>query len=110
MKELQPRKVLIVEDSDNWLRLLPALFSNEGIEALAVDSLEAAREALKTGQFTEVVTDSLEGDWLDVVESAATLPVKLLTGNGSLERAATDRGVVFLDKATFDIETLISES
>ena len=54
LKPKPNRRVLIVEDSSSWLSLLPELYDNEGIQAVA---------ALEAGGFTEVLTDSLEGDW-----------------------------------------------
>jgi len=109
LNEKKPRKILVVEDSSNWLNLLPRLFEKEGIKAVTAGSLQEAQKALEAGGFTEIVTDSLEGDWIDVVESAGRLPVKLLSGNASLQGEAEKRGVQFLDKGDFDIESLLKD-
>ena len=88
---------------------MPELYDNEGIQAVAVRSLEEAKKALEAGGFTEVLTDSLEGDWIGVVESANGLPVRLLSGIASLKREAEQRSVPFLDKGDFNIGDIIKE-
>ncbi|MFH1863701.1 MAG: hypothetical protein ABIJ85_02175 [bacterium] len=99
------RRVLIVEDSQNWRDLLPSVF--KGIETVVVKSAKEAEEALKKGGFTEIVTDGLGGDWTQVVEKSGGLPVKLLSGDVRHKHLAIEKGVKFLDKGTFDINELL---
>jgi len=99
------RRVLIVEDSQNWRDLLPSVF--KGIETVVVKSAKEAEEALKKGGFTEIVTDGLEGAWIQVVEKSGGLPVKLLSGDVRHQQTATEKGVKFLNKSSFEIEELL---
>lgn len=103
------RRVLIVEDSSKLFNLLPRLYEDEGIQAVAVCSLEDAKKALEAGGFTEVLTDSLKGDWIGVVESAGNLPVRLLSANASIRSEAERRSVQFLDKGDFNIRDILQE-
>jgi len=102
-----PRKVLIVEDSQNWRDILPRFFEKKGFEIVVVDSAEAAKVALEKGGFSEIVTDGLEGDWKTVIDNAAGLPVKLLSGDVRHKSAAEKQGVRFLDKSDFNPDDLV---
>lgn len=105
-----PRKVLIVEDSKIWQKLLPRLFDRKGIETVVVTSAEAAKEALKKGGFSEIVTDGLEGDWKIVADNAGGLPVKLLSLGVTHKSAAEEQGIRFFDKNDFNPEDLVQQT
>ena len=79
----------------------------KGFEIVVVDSVEAAKVALEKGGFSEIVTDGLEGDWKTVIDNAAGLPVKLLSGDVRHKSAAEKQGVRFLDKSDFNPDDLV---
>ncbi|MBU1931700.1 hypothetical protein KJ965_03295 [Patescibacteria group bacterium] len=98
-----PRKVLVVEDSENWPDTLSRFFTSEEIEFVIVDSVEAAEVALAEGGFTEILTDGLEGDWVGVVDISGDMPVRLLTAQyKDYKPLADEMGISILDKFTLD--------
>ena|SRR3989344_9565600 len=97
-----PRKVLIVEDSRDWRDNFSEEFNREGVEVVIVGSPDEAKELLKKGGFTEVITDGLGGKWKDVADSATDLPVRLVTNDSSLEHEAKIMGIGYVDKTDLD--------
>ncbi len=100
-----PSKVLIVEDSLAMITTFKYICGMLGLDAVAVGSVQEAKEVLREGEFSIIITDGLDGKWEEVVESAGKIPVVLCTnhdylnpGADSFEAAAEEKGVRFLGK------------
>jgi len=113
-------RVLLVEDRDSLRRMLARALEEAGHEPVAVDGVDAARDALAAGKIDLVLTDLMlpVGSGLDVLGAARAVdpavPVVVMTAFGTVSAAveamklgATD----FLEKpVSIDrLESLVAE-
>jgi len=90
---LSGAKILIVDDNGSIRSLFARVLSPEGVEVATASSLAAGREALGRQSFDLVFLDLLlpDGDGMaflaEVKARHPDLPVVIVTGHGSIERA-----------------------
>jgi two-component system response regulator GlrR len=117
MKANLPRRVLIVDDDPNLLRLLGLRLVNEGYLVTEAKSAEQALAQLGAGLPDLVITDVKMGgmDGLQLFEALQrahpSLPVIILTAHGSIPDAvaATRRGVFGYLAKPFEAKDLMRE-
>jgi CheY-like chemotaxis protein len=99
--EFAQYSVLVVEDTDDWLKMHIRGFKRLGANVLGVGSVDEAVEAFENGKFTHVVSDGLEGAFKDVVSAAQNAGVKdifVVSGDFMLKKEVADVGAKFIDK------------
>ena len=111
------RKILVVDDDPDLLRLLTIRLKSAGYDVTAVASAEKALAQLSVTRPHLVVTDLRMGGMdgialFDVIHRTyPTLPVIVLTAHGTIPDAvdATKRGVFGYLTKPFDAQTLLTE-
>jgi len=111
------RKILVVDDDPDLLRLLTIRLKSAGYDVTAVDSAEKALAQLSVARPHLVVTDlrmsGMDGMALfDAIhQTQPTLPVIILTAHGTIPDAvaATKRGVFGYLTKPFDAQALLEE-
>ena len=85
----EPKPKVLFADDEESLRMLIGNFLKEtlGLLTVIVDSAEKAIEEIKKGDFTHVITDGLEGNWKNVVQTAKEkgANVTVISGNPEIE-------------------------
>jgi two-component system response regulator GlrR len=110
-----PRRILIVDDDADLLRLLSMRLVSAGFEVESADSAEAAIRCMDISRPQLVITDmrmhGMDGIALfeHIHRSMPTLPVIMLTAHGTIPDAvgATQRGLFGYLTKPFDSEVLL---
>src|SRR5262249_36507823 len=94
------RKVLVVEDDASWARRHSSRLQRLGIDHIVVDNVADAIERIRRGGITEVVTDGMEGGWIDIANAAREHGVtpKVVSADSDAERLAGEKQIRFLNK------------
>lgn len=111
------KKILIVDDEENILKLLSMALRKNGIEVITAIKIEEAEYALKSTFFDVVIADirltgviGREGlELLSYVqEKSPGTKVIIMTGYGSpeIEKEAYDRGAFFYFDKPIDLQIL----
>lgn len=111
------RRILVVDDDPDLLRLLTIRLKSAGYDVIAVESAEKALAQLSVARPDLVVTDlrmsGMDGIALfDAIHNTqSTLPVIILTAHGTIPDAvaATKRGVFGYLTKPFDAQALLAE-
>ena len=111
---MHKRRALIIAKESADRQLVVRFFEDSQVDTVVADNLKSAKQALKTGDITEVVTGSLQGKWRQVVtltrRYAGNIPISLWTANTSYDTAARDMGIQFVNKESFDLLPLAGMS
>lgn len=117
----QPQVILVVDDEIDLATTFTRLLGRHGYRAIAVNSCEAARGAMRAEVFALVLSDIRlpDGDGLDLVRAARAqappIPAIVMTGHASpgTQRAAIEAGAfAFLAKpfSTTRLVALVDEA
>lgn len=106
------RKILIVEDDRDLRQLLVDLCDAQFVATMTADSVAGARKVLQRERVSEVITDSLQGEWQQLVQlvrtQAAHIPLTLWTVDTQYQQAAERLGVRFVDQNSMALLSLVS--
>jgi len=70
MGKKEQKRVLVVEDDQEWRNRYIKEFRGLGAKTVDVSNIEEAKKALEEGPFTHVICDGLEGRWRELVPQA----------------------------------------
>jgi two-component system, NtrC family, response regulator PilR len=106
------RKILIVEDDPELRQLLVDLCDVLSIATVTADNVPEARQILRRERVSEVITDSLQGDWKKLVrlvrKQVGNIPITLWTADTPYQQAVERLGVCFVDQNRFELLPLLS--
>ena len=108
---MHKRKILIVEDDHELRQLLVDLCDSQFIATVTADSVAGARKVLSRERVSQVITDSLQRDWKQLVtlvrKEAGNIPIILWTADTQCQRAAERLGVRFVDQNSMALLSLV---
>ena len=115
MRTTIEKKILVVDDEEEILRLLDRAFSSKGFEVLCSSSALDALVTLQDNPINLIVTDiKMPGmDGLDLIKQVRDvdphIPIIVITGYGDSDTAisALDRGAFFFISKPFNITTIL---
>ena len=116
MGQGEPGVILVVDDEIDLATTFTRLLGRHGYRAIAVDSCEEARAAMRAETPALVVSDLRlpDGDGLDLVRSARAqappIPAIVMTGHASpgTQRAALEAGAFAFLAKPFPTATLVA--
>ena len=111
---MHKRQALIIAKKSEDRQLVVDLLEACQVDTIVTDNLTRAQQALKQGGITQVVTGSLQGKWRQMVKLtrryAGTIPITLWTARLSYQPPASQMGVGFVDRESFDWMALVEGS
>lgn len=91
----QNRRILFLDDESDVLVTLLGITEDEGVQADGIEDIDTLDEKLKSGNYTEVWCDGLDGEWeeaLKIVKSH-NIGFILFSGNYSYVHKAKEMGL-----------------
>ena len=106
MNELIEGRILAVDDEEAWRGIFGRNLAAAGIEHEVVDDPDIAMGRLEADEFTGVITDGLEGRWVDVYSAAniAQTAIVVISGNFHTIDDAKRLWVEAYNKNDFDLQ------
>lgn len=105
------RKILIVMEDRELQQLLVDFCAALSIATVTADSVTRVCEMLQRQAVSEVITDSLHGEWQRLVElvrqQAGLIPMTLWAADGQDQRQAERMGVRFVDQNRLALPALV---
>ncbi len=106
--ETSAGRILAVDDDANFRSALNRLLEDSGVDYDIAEDADTAAEMLRSGIFTGVLTDGLEGRWKLVTDTAHEIGAAavLLSGDDRQIELAEQDGVTGFNKAKVEPNTL----
>ncbi len=106
MNDLVEGRILAVDDEEAWRDIFARNLAAAGVAHEIVDDADLAMDRLVSDEFTGVITDGLEGRWIDVYSAAdiAQTATVVISGSSHTIDEAKRLGVEAYNKIEFNLQ------
>lgn len=104
------KRVLYVDDAENWREMMKMTLGDDNTEVRAVDSISGMKTYLiaHPSQIDRIITDGMEGKWKEVVELAKAnrIPVALFTATQQYLNEAREEKIMAFNKDSRELKLI----